>query len=335
MSGLTYKDAGVDIEAGDAFVSKIGPLAKATHRPEVLGGLGGFGGLFALPTGYKDPILVAGTDGVGTKLKIAFDADRHDTVGIDLVAMCANDIICCGAEPLFFLDYFATGKLSPDQGAQVVAGIAQGCSLSGMALLGGETAEMPGFYAPNEYDLAGFAVGIVERDGILTGENMTEGDTLIGLSSSGLHSNGYSLARKVLLDGGDKTHVDALLTPTRIYVKAVQAALALGGVKGCAHITGGGIPGNLVRSLPSGLRAVLKNQSWTVPSIFQVIADMGAVSPDEMSRTFNMGLGMILIVDSALAAETLNVLNEAGEEAQVIGHLESGETDVVYSGNVE
>jgi phosphoribosylformylglycinamidine cyclo-ligase len=335
--GTTYKQSGVDIEAGDAFVEKIKPHAARTTRPEVMGGVGGFGGLFALPPGkYRAPVLVAGTDGVGTKLKVAFLAGRHDTVGIDLVAMSVNDILTCGAEPLFFLDYFATGKLEVDAAAEVVKGIAVGCEQAGCALLGGETAEMPGFYARGEYDVAGFCVGVVERDAIIDGKTVTPGDALIGLTSSGLHSNGYSLARKVLLDdaklpldgtpqGLDRPLSDALLEPTRIYVKDALALCQAVKVKGMAHITGSGIPGNLPRCLPDGTRAVLSESTWKKPAIFDLIARTGGVARDEMFSTFNMGLGLIVVVAKEDVAKALEVLRARGVEASEVGRVEAGQ----------
>lgn len=335
--GTTYKQSGVDIEAGDAFVEKIKPHAARTTRPEVLGGVGGFGGLFALPPGkYQAPVLVAGTDGVGTKLKVAFLAGRHDTVGIDLVAMSVNDILTCGAEPLFFLDYFATGKLEVDAAAEVVKGIAVGCEQAGCALLGGETAEMPGFYARGEYDVAGFCVGVVERSAIIDGKTVKPGDALIGLTSSGLHSNGYSLARKVLLDdaklpldvapqGLDRPLGDALLEPTRIYVKDALALCQAVKVKGMAHITGSGIPGNLPRCLPDGTRAVLSESAWKKPAIFDLIAKTGGVARDEMFSTFNMGLGLIVVVAKEDVAKALEVLRARGVEASEVGRVEAGQ----------
>ncbi len=334
--GTTYKDAGVDIDAGDALVERIKPLARMTLRPEVISGVGGFGGLFALPANkYKEPVLVSGTDGVGTKLKLAFLLNRHDTVGIDLVAMSVNDVITCGAEPLFFLDYFATGKLDVAQGAQVVAGIAKGCELSGCALLGGETAEMPGFSPPGEYDLAGFCVGVVERSKIIDGKNVKPGDALIGMASSGLHSNGYSLARRVLIEknnlsmampthGFDQPLGPALLEPTRIYVKAVMALIAAVEVKGLAHITGSGIPGNLPRCLPDGTRAVLEERSWKRPPLFDFIAKMGNIERDEMFSTFNMGLGMIAVVPSAHAPAAIRALAQHDIPAWEVGRVEEG-----------
>ncbi|CAM3675659.1 phosphoribosylformylglycinamidine cyclo-ligase [Corallococcus sp. ZKHCc1 1396] len=335
--GTTYKQSGVDIEAGDAFVERIKPHAARTTRPEVMGGVGGFGGLFALPPGkYQAPVLVAGTDGVGTKLKVAFLAGRHDTVGIDLVAMSVNDILTCGAEPLFFLDYFATGKLDVDAAAEVVKGIALGCEQAGCALLGGETAEMPGFYARGEYDVAGFCVGVVERSAIIDGKTVAPGDALIGLTSSGLHSNGYSLARKVLLEdaklaldvaplGLDRPLADALLEPTRIYVKDALALCQAVKVKGMAHITGSGIPGNLPRCLPDGTRAVLSEAAWKKPAIFDLIAKTGNVARDEMFSTFNMGLGLIVVVAKEDVAKALEVLRGRGVEASEVGRVEAGQ----------
>ncbi|SEL99800.1 phosphoribosylformylglycinamidine cyclo-ligase [Stigmatella aurantiaca] len=333
----TYKQSGVDIEAGDAFVERIKPYAARTVRPEVVSGVGGFGGLFALPPGkYREPVLVSGTDGVGTKLKVAFLAGRHDTVGVDLVAMSVNDILTCGAEPLFFLDYFATSRLEVDAAAEVVKGIALGCEQAGCTLLGGETAEMPGFYGRGEYDLAGFCVGVVERSEIIGGRTIAPGDVLIGLPSSGLHSNGYSLARKVLLDdrklsldatpeGLDRPLAEALLEPTRIYVKDIQALLKVVKVKGMAHITGSGIPGNLPRCLPDGTRAVLSEKAWQRPALFDVIARLGGVPRDEMFSTFNMGLGFIVVVAPEDAATALSTLNARGVKATQVGRVEQGQ----------
>jgi phosphoribosylformylglycinamidine cyclo-ligase len=306
-------------------------------RPEVVAGVGGFGGLFALPPGkYREPVLVAGTDGVGTKLKVAFLAGRHGTVGQDLVAMSVNDILTCGAEPLFFLDYFATSRLEVDAAAEVVKGIAYGCELSGCALLGGETAEMPGFYSRGEYDLAGFCVGVVERSELIDGRTIAPGDALIGLPSSGLHSNGYSLARRVLLDdkqlsltdtpqGLDRPLADALLEPTRIYVKDMQALMGAVKVKGMAHITGSGIPGNLPRCLPDGTRAVLSEKTWTKPPIFELIARLGGVARDEMFSTFNMGLGLIAVVAKQDVEKALSTLNARGVKATEVGRVEQGQ----------
>jgi phosphoribosylformylglycinamidine cyclo-ligase len=332
--GTTYKQAGVDIDAGDALVERIKPFAAKTHRPELLSGVGGFGGLFALPPGrYKEPILVSGTDGVGTKLKVAFAADRHDTVGIDLVAMSVNDVLTSGAEPLFFLDYFATSRLDVEAAAKVISGIARGCELAGCALLGGETAELPGFYADHEYDLAGFCVGVVERAEMITGKEIRPGDVVIGLGSSGLHSNGYSLARKALLedarltlnatlDGLQGTLADALLAPTRIYVKDVLALKKALPLKGLAHITGSGIPGNLPRCLPEGTRAVLQEGSWTRSPLFDLIANEG-VERDEMFNTFNMGLGMTAVVAESDMARALALLRESGVPAWHVGQVEA------------
>lgn len=332
----TYKEAGVDIAAGDALVERIKPLAAKTRRPEVLSGVGGFGGLFALPTGrYRDPVLVSGTDGVGTKLKVAFEAGRHSTVGIDLVAMSVNDVLTSGAEPLFFLDYFATSRLDVEQASQVIEGIARGCAEAGCTLLGGETAELPGFYSNGEYDLAGFCVGVVERLRIIDGRRITPGDALIGLASSGLHSNGYSLARKVLLERArlalsstppplSRALGDELLEPTRIYARDVQALEEAVEVRGLAHITGGGIPGNLPRCLPEGTRAVLQERAWKRPAIFDLIARVGKVERDEMFSTFNMGLGMIAVVSSECAPAALRVLEQRKVTAWRVGRIEKG-----------
>jgi phosphoribosylformylglycinamidine cyclo-ligase len=330
---VTYKDAGVDIDSGNSFVKLIKPLVKATYRPEVMADIGGFGGLFSLNASkYRNPVLVSGTDGVGTKLKLAFLADRHDTVGIDLVAMCVNDIIVQGAEPLFFLDYLATGKLVPEKAAEVVKGIAQGCSQAGCALIGGETAEMPGFYGEGEYDLAGFAVGVVERDNIIDGSSITVGNKLIGIASSGLHSNGYSLARKVLfemmglginsvLPGLDRTVADELLTPTRIYVKTVLNLMRDFHISGIAHITGGGLLENVPRILPNGCKAIINRNSWAMPDIFTVLQQGGSIEDTEMFRTFNCGIGMVLAVPEQEAEEVLIRLSGLNEEAFLIGEI--------------
>jgi phosphoribosylformylglycinamidine cyclo-ligase len=327
----------VDIEAGDALVERIKPIASRTGRAEVMSGVGGFGGLFALPPGkYREPVLVAGTDGVGTKLKIAFAVDRHSTIGIDLVAMSVNDVVTTGAEPLFFLDYFATSRLDVDQAAKVIEGIGRGCEISGCTLLGGETAELPGFYGRGEYDLAGFCVGAVERADIIDGKSIAPGDALIGLASSGLHSNGYSLARKVLLEGADLTMsstpiplkrplADELLEPTRIYAAEILALARAVKVKGLAHITGGGIPGNLPRCLPQDTRAVLSERAWNRPPIFDLIAQRGQVSRAEMWSTFNMGLGMIAVVASSDAKAALKMLNDSGSTSWEVGRIERGE----------
>jgi phosphoribosylformylglycinamidine cyclo-ligase len=331
-----YRDAGVDIDAGDALVERIKPLAKSTHRPGVIGGIGGFGGLFSLLGRYRDPILVSGTDGVGTKLLVAQQLGRHGTIGVDLVAMCVNDVVVTGAEPLFFLDYFASGKLSVDEAEQVVAGIAAGCRDAGCALLGGETAEMPGMYAPGHYDLAGFAVGAVERDRILEGRDIVVGDRLVGLPSSGLHSNGYSLVRRLLVDrGGFDLAVDPgglgrplgaeLLEPTRIYVRALLSLRERFPIKGAAHITGGGLTGNIPRVLPPGLGVTLSRDSWRIPPIFALLQEEGQLSEEEMLRTFNNGVGMVIVAPEA-DAEAL--AREAG--GTVIGCVVSDpEGDVV------
>lgn len=333
MAGLTYRDAGVDIDAGEQLVQRIKPLAQATHTEHVLGALGGFAGLCALPEGIEDPVLVSGTDGVGTKLKIAFELDRHDTVGIDLVAMCVNDIITVGAQPLFFLDYFATSKLEVDQAESVVRGIAEGCRLAGCALLGGETAELPGFYTRGEYDLAGFAVGVVGRKSILDGKAVRAGDQLIGLPSSGLHSNGYSLARRVLIDGddpvslssplGERSLGDALLQPTRIYADAAKLAVQHD-VHAMCHITGGGLVENLPRVLPSGLGIELDPSSWPRPPIFDLIQSRGSVERAEMRRTFNMGLGFVMILSGDRAEALLDAFAKDGEEAFLVGRVVEG-----------
>ncbi len=329
----TYKQAGVDIEAGDALVERIKPHAARTRRPEMLSGVGGFGGLFAIPPGkYKEPVLVSGTDGVGTKLKLAFAMNKHDTVGQDLVAMSVNDVLTSGAEPIFFLDYFATSRLDVDQAEKVIAGIAKGCELAGCTLLGGETAEVPGFYSTGEYELAGFCVGVVEKSEIISGKDIAPGDRVIGLGSSGLHSNGYSLARKVLSDAGvalsgqvDGVQVgEALLAPTRIYVKDILALRSMVKVKGLAHITGSGLPGNVPRCLPNGLRAVLTESSWPRPPIFDVLQKLGAIERAEMFSAFNMGLGMTVVVAAADAAKTLEVLKSQGVPAWDAGVIEAG-----------
>jgi phosphoribosylformylglycinamidine cyclo-ligase len=336
---LTYRDAGVDIDAGDALVEAIKPLAARTKRPGVLAGLGGFGALFQIPAGqYREPVLVSGTDGVGTKLRLAIDLDKHDTIGIDLVAMCVNDVVVQGAEPLFFLDYFATGRLDVSVGTAVVAGIAEGCQRAGCALVGGETAEMPDMYAAGDYDLAGFCVGAVEKSKIIDGSAVRVNDTLIGIASSGPHSNGYSLVRKILkhrkakLDEafGDSTLGNALLTPTRIYVKPLLKLLATLPVHALAHITGGGLPGNVPRVLPEGTRAVIDARTWRRPTVFDWLQDGGNVANEEMYRTFNCGVGMVLALSPADTEPALKLLKEAGEEAFIIGHIEAhpGEPEV-------
>ena len=328
-SGLSYRDAGVDIDAGNALVDRIRPLAARTRRPELLAGIGGFGALLELPKRYREPVLVAGTDGVGTKLRLAIDLGIHDTVGIDLVAMCANDVLVQGAEPLFFLDYFATGKLDVEVAAAVVGGIARGCELAGAVLAGGETAEMPGMYPPGDYDLAGFCVGVVEKARVLDGRAIRAGDAIIGLASSGLHSNGYSLARKVIEHAGADLHTPfgagtlgaTLLTPTRIYVKPVLELLAALPVVGIAHITGGGLPENLPRILPDGLAARLQPSAWQRPAIFDWLQQHGGIAEAEMWRTFNCGLGLVVVLPATRADEALTLLRDAGETACQVGEV--------------
>ena len=326
---FTYRDAGVDIDAGDALVENIKPHAKRTMRPEVLAGIGGFGALCGLPAKYREPVLVSGTDGVGTKLKLAFELDWHDTIGIDLVAMSVNDILVQGAEPLFFLDYFATGKLDVDTAAAVVGGIARGCELAGAVLAGGETAEMPGMYPAGDYDLAGFCVGVVEKARILDGQAIHAGDAVIGLASSGLHSNGYSLARKVVEHAGadlkarfgDSTLGATLLAPTRIYVKPVLELLAALPVVGIAHITGGGLVENIPRVLPDRLAARLDTRAWQRPAIFDWLQLHGGIADAEMWRTFNCGIGLVVILPAARAEEAIARLTEAGESAWLVGEI--------------
>jgi phosphoribosylformylglycinamidine cyclo-ligase len=327
---MTYRDAGVDIDAGDALVDRIKPLARATSRPGVMGGLGGFAALFDLKAaGFVDPVLVSSTDGVGTKLRIAIDTGLHDTVGIDLVAMCVNDLVVQGAEPLFFLDYFATGRLAVEDAARVIAGIARGCELAGCALVGGETAEMPGMYHDGDYDLAGFTVGAAERTDLLP-KDVLPGDTILGLASSGVHSNGFSLVRRIVSGGnagwGDPapfaagvTLAQALLPPTRIYVKSVLALHRAGLVQAAAHITGGGLPGNLPRVLPQGTRAVIDGAAWTLPPVFGWLARTGNVSGTEMLRVFNCGIGMVIVTRDPDAATAL--LTEQGETVFRIGRI--------------
>ncbi|MEQ1667512.1 MAG: phosphoribosylformylglycinamidine cyclo-ligase [Sulfuriferula sp.] len=326
---LSYRDAGVDIDAGDALVDRIKPWAKRTMRPEVMGGIGGFGALMGLPERYKQPVLVSGTDGVGTKLKLAFMLDKHDTVGIDLVGMSVNDILVQGAEPLFFLDYFACGKLDIDTAEQVIKGIALGCEQAGCALIGGETAEMPGMYPAGEYDLAGFAVGVVERTAIIDGSTICPGDAVLGLASSGPHSNGYSLIRKIIevsgVDLDSDFHGlplrDVLMTPTRIYVKPLLALMASLPVKGMAHITGGGLTGNVPRILADNLTAEIDAQSWGLPLIFQWLQQQGGVADAEMHRTFNCGIGMVVIVAAEHAQAAMTQLSAAGETVRHIGTI--------------
>ncbi len=320
---LTYKDAGVDIDAGDSLVEHIKPMARSTDRAGVVGGLGGFGGLFDLKAaGFKDPILVSGTDGVGTKLKLAIEAGLPDTVGIDLVAMCVNDIVVQGAEPLFFLDYYATGRLDVETARRVVSGIAEGCRRAGCALVGGETAEMPGMYAEGDYDLAGFAVGAAEREQLLPRPDIAVGDIVLGLASSGVHSNGFSLVRKVMERAPHD--VAALLEPTRIYVRSLLAAIReTGAIKGLAHITGGGLPGNVPRCLPDGMRARLDARQWSAPAVFGWLHSVGQVPTDDMLRTFNCGLGMIAVVGRNDASRVAKALTDAGETVREIGVIEN------------
>ena len=329
---LSYRDAGVDISAGDELVERIKPFAKKTMREGVLSNLGGFGALFEIPKRYREPVLVSGTDGVGTKLKLAFDLHRHDTVGIDLVAMSANDVLVQGAEPLFFLDYFGCGKLDVDTATRVIVGIAKGCEYAGCALIGGETAEMPDMYPDGEYDLAGFAVGVVEKSQIITGQNIVPGDVVIGLASSGAHSNGYSLVRKILararpdLDApfdGSRTLADVLMEPTRIYVKPVRALIATLPVKGIAHITGGGLTENIPRVLPEAVKAVIEQSTWHRPELFRWLQREGQVAESEMHRVFNCGIGMCLVVAREHAIQALQFLNAAGEKAVQIGRIEA------------
>lgn len=336
MKSMTYKEAGVDIDAGDALVERIRPLVARTLRPEVLKGLGGFGGLFALPPGrWREPVLVSGTDGVGTKLKLARKLERHDTIGIDLVAMCVNDVVVQGAEPLFFLDYFACGRLDVDVAATVVGGIAEGCRQAGAALIGGETAEMPDMYGQGEYDLAGFCVGAVERAELIDGARIVAGDVLIGIASSGPHSNGYSLIRRVLEAAGS-TEIDGrpaaelLLAPTRIYVKAVLALVRALEVKGLAHITGGGITENLPRVLPDDLHAEIDLGSWRQGPVFDWLAASGRIAADEMRRTFNCGIGMIAVVDEKNVHRAVRLLESEGETAWPLGTVAGGAGGVRY-----
>jgi phosphoribosylformylglycinamidine cyclo-ligase len=333
---LNYKDAGVDIDAGDALVQRIKEVAKRTRRPEVMSGLGGFGALCQIPTGYKEPVLVSGTDGVGTKLKLAMEVGIHDTIGIDLVAMCVNDLLVTGAEPLFFLDYYATGALNIDIAASVVSGIGKGCEQAGCALVGGETAEMPGMYEGDDYDLAGFCVGIVEKANIIDGSSVRIGDKLIGVTSSGPHSNGYSLVRKIIehsgakLDQvfGDSTLGETLLTPTRIYIKPILRVIKQYRVNALAHITGGGLLENIPRVLPLNTKAVIDGNSWERPAIFNWLQEQGNVEAREMYRTFNCGIGMVLAVAEDDAERVIDMLNQQGETAMLIGSVEAaGEND--------
>ncbi len=329
---LTYHDAGVDISAGDEFVERIKPFAKKTMREGVMSALGGFGALFEIPKHYKEPVLVSGTDGVGTKLRLAFELDRHDTIGIDLVAMSANDVLVQGAEPLFFLDYFACGKLDVDVAANVVMGIAQGCEQAGCALIGGETAEMPDMYPHGEYDLAGFAVGVVEKSTIITGRQITSGDVVLGLPSSGAHSNGYSLIRKILarakpdfdqIFDDNKTLGEVLLMPTRIYVKQLLPLIQTLPVKGLAHITGGGLTENIPRVLPKNVKAVIDLSSWKRPMLFEWLQEEGQVAESEMHRVFNCGIGMAVVIARENVQQAVRILRAAGQEAIEIGRIES------------
>jgi len=332
-SGLTYRDAGVDIDAGESLVDAIKPIAKATRRPGCMDGLGGFGAMFQIPPGYHEPILVSGTDGVGTKLRLAIDSGIHDTIGIDLVAMCANDILVQGAEPLFFLDYFATGKLDVNSATNIIRGIGDGCKLAGAALIGGETAEMPGMYTDGDYDLAGFCVGVVEKSSIIDGSEVSEGDVLIAISSSGPHSNGYSLVRKVIEVSnadlqqpfGSTTLARALLEPTRIYVKPVLNLLKEIPLHALAHITGGGLSGNICRVIPDGLVAVVERASWDLPDIFKWIQFNGNIADDEMLNTFNCGMGMVLVVAAKDAPAVVENLQAQGEKVWLAGRIEKTE----------
>lgn len=339
---LSYKDAGVDIEAGDLLVERIKGVAKRSRRPEVLGGLGGFGALCEIPAGYKQPILVSGTDGVGTKLRLALQLNRHEHIGIDLVAMCVNDLVVCGAESLFFLDYYATGHLNIDTAATVVTGIGEGCIQAGCALVGGETAEMPGMYEGDDYDLAGFAVGVVEKADIIDGKKVGAGDVLIGVASSGAHSNGYSLLRKILevskadlnseLDG--RSLADVVMTPTRIYVKSMLALVKALPVHAMAHITGGGLPGNLPRVLPAGCDAIVDESSWNWPPLFQWLQAEGNVERFEMYRTFNCGVGMVVVVPAEHADAAIAQLESTGEKAWKMGQIATSthnESTVVFA----
>ncbi|MEJ2403791.1 MAG: phosphoribosylformylglycinamidine cyclo-ligase [Candidatus Thiodiazotropha sp.] len=339
-ASLSYRDAGVDIDAGNALVERIKPIVKKTFRPGVLTGLGGFGALFELPLErYREPVLVSGTDGVGTKLKLALELNRHDTIGIDLVAMCVNDIVVAGAEPLFFLDYYATGKLDLEVASSVISGIARGCELAGAALTGGETAEMPGMYDAGDYDLAGFCVGIAEKSRLIQPERVQPGDVLIGLASSGPHSNGYSLIRKILevsnakLDRpmGDQTLGDALLAPTRIYVKSLLALMQQVEIHALAHITGGGLPENLPRVLPQGCQAVIDSDSWELPAVFQWLREQGNLTAHEMLRTLNSGVGMVVCVAAEQAEQTLALLSQSGESAWRLGSIEQANSDTTAS----
>jgi phosphoribosylformylglycinamidine cyclo-ligase len=339
---LSYRDAGVNIDAGNEFVEKIKSSVASTNRPGVMGSLGGFGGLFELPENYKQPVLVSGTDGVGTKLKLAIDLNKHDTIGIDLVAMCVNDILVLGAEPLYFLDYYATGELNTDIAASVVEGIAEGCRQSNAALIGGETAEMPGMYSKGDYDLAGFCVGVVEKQKIIDGSKVKAGDAMIAIASSGPHSNGYSLVRKIIevsdadisiaFGEDNKSLGDALLAPTRIYVKTIHQLLETFDIHAMAHITGGGLLENIPRVLPENTQAVVNTASWQLPDVFQWLQDAGNVEINEMYRTFNCGVGMVLIVSADDAENIVASLNQANETAWQLGVIKSGDNEqVIFS----
>jgi phosphoribosylformylglycinamidine cyclo-ligase len=343
MEPLSYRQAGVDIEAGDESVRRIAPLARRTIRPEVLGSIGAFASFVQVPAGLQDPVMVASTDGVGSKLKVAFRAGRHDTVGIDLVAMGVNDVLVHGAEPLFFLDYVGTSRVDPSLIEQIVGGIAAGCRQAGCALVGGETAELPDLYAPGEYDLAGFAVGIVERRRIVDGAAVEPGDVVLGLAASGLHSNGYSLARRIVFEvmgldvdgtmpGTGRTVGEVLLEPTRIYVKPILGVLGAPGVKAMAHVTGGGLPGNLPRVLPEARRAVIRRSAWTVPPVFRVLQDAGKVREEEMFRTFNMGIGYVVIAGADAADRVASALSSSGETVFRLGEIVPGERAVELVG---
>jgi phosphoribosylformylglycinamidine cyclo-ligase len=329
----TYRDAGVDIDAGDELVERIKPMVRRTMRPEVLAGIGGFGAMVEVPLDrYRHPVLVSGTDGVGTKLRLAIETGQHSTIGIDLVAMCANDVVVQGAEPLFFLDYYATGRLNVDVAASVVGGIAEGCAQAGAALVGGETAEMPGMYHGDDYDLAGFCVGVVEKEAIIDGSRVRAGDAILGLASSGPHSNGYSLIRRLLSVGGASAHTqldgrnlyEQLLRPTRIYVKSLLALIKALPVHGLAHITGGGLTDNIPRVLREGLQARLQPTRWPQPAIFEWLARTGNIKPSEMYRTFNCGIGMIAILPAERAEQAVQLLQQHGEQAMVIGEVQHG-----------
>lgn len=340
MASLSYRDAGVDIDEGNRLVDDIKPLIAKTQRPEVIGGLGGFGGLFAVPQGYREPVLVSGTDGIGTKLRLGIDSDRLDGLGQDLVAMCVNDVLVAGAEPLFFLDYFATGKLERQVAARVIAGVAEGCAQAGCALIGGETAEMPGLYRPGDFDAAGFCVGIAERAALLDGSQVAAGDVVLGLASSGPHSNGFSLIRKIIADSGvdldaalpgeEASLVAQLMAPTRIYVKAVLALLKQQPVHALCHITGGGLSENLPRVLPEGCAVDIDPQAWTRPAVFRWLEQAGGVAADEMWRTFNCGIGMTVVLPEAAAAAAQQQLEDAGETVYRIGRIVEGEREVRY-----